>query len=245
MRTILTLDDQLLSEARKLTGIHEKTALVHAGLEALVAGEQALRRAAAGYLEPSLPATPRYRPKRRAPRKDEVDRSEDELFAFEPRDQPSLKLWDLTRSSRLLRQELDREPTAEEIGEWMGLPVTEVLDLMKTAVASMAKPVIGEAEDPRDDIRKALTDRDLADFINLLLRGLSPREELVLRMRFGVGDRQHTRKRISQSFGVTPARIGRIELSALRKCVKEVQRLSAQFETFAEEISRRTSPSAG
>jgi len=62
MRTTLNIDDALLREARRLSGIVEKTALVHAGLEALVARESARRLAALGGSEPRLRAVPRRPP---------------------------------------------------------------------------------------------------------------------------------------------------------------------------------------
>ncbi len=65
MRTTLILDDELLEKARRLSGIKEKTATVHAGLEALVARESARRLAALGGSEPSLRAVRRRRPKPR------------------------------------------------------------------------------------------------------------------------------------------------------------------------------------
>lgn len=64
MRTTLILDDALLEKARALTGIREKTAIVHAGIEALIARESARRLAALGGTEPRLKAVPRRRPGR-------------------------------------------------------------------------------------------------------------------------------------------------------------------------------------
>jgi Arc/MetJ family transcription regulator len=61
MKTTLNLNDELLQEARRLTGIHEKTALVHAGLAALIARESARRLAALGGSQPALRPTPRRR----------------------------------------------------------------------------------------------------------------------------------------------------------------------------------------
>jgi Arc/MetJ family transcription regulator len=63
MRTTLNLDEELIEEARKLTGIHEKTALLHAGLQALVAREAAVRLAAMGGSEPNIRPIPRQRTK--------------------------------------------------------------------------------------------------------------------------------------------------------------------------------------
>ena len=62
MRTTLNLNDDLVARARRLSGIEEKTALVHAGLEALVARESARRLAALGGSQPGLPAPRRRRP---------------------------------------------------------------------------------------------------------------------------------------------------------------------------------------
>ena len=64
MRTTLNLDDDLVARARRLSGIEEKTALVHAGLQALIARESALRLAALGGSEPGLVVPPRRRPAR-------------------------------------------------------------------------------------------------------------------------------------------------------------------------------------
>jgi Arc/MetJ family transcription regulator len=64
MRTTLNLDDALLDEARKLSGLEERTALIHEGLRALIARESARRLARLGGSEPRLRATPRRRPAR-------------------------------------------------------------------------------------------------------------------------------------------------------------------------------------
>ena len=61
MRTTLNIDDELLARARELSGIEEKTALIHAGLEALIAREAAKRLAALGGTQPNLPDIPRRR----------------------------------------------------------------------------------------------------------------------------------------------------------------------------------------
>ena len=65
MRTTLNLDEDLLREAQRLCGLKEKTSVLHAGLEALIARESAKRLAALGGTEKALRATPRRRPKRR------------------------------------------------------------------------------------------------------------------------------------------------------------------------------------
>jgi Arc/MetJ family transcription regulator len=63
MRTTIILDEPLLEKARRLTGVHEKTALIHAGLQALVARESSRRLAALGGSEPRAKAAPRRRPR--------------------------------------------------------------------------------------------------------------------------------------------------------------------------------------
>ena len=135
----------------------------------------------------------------------------------------------LTRTSRSLVQELGREPTAEEIGEHMDLPASKVRKIMKIAQApvSLETPV-GEEEDshlgdfiedknspsPIDEVISA----NLREQTGNVLRSLSPREELVLRMRFGVGEgSEHTLEEVGKSFNVTRERIRQIESKALRK----------------------------
>ena len=135
----------------------------------------------------------------------------------------------LTRTSRSLVQELGREPTAEEIGEQMDLPASKVRKIMKIAQApiSLETPV-GEEEDSHlgDFIedKSALSPVDSVISANLrsttsdVLRSLTPREELVLRMRFGVGEgSEHTLEEVGKSFNVTRERIRQIESKALRK----------------------------
>ena len=135
----------------------------------------------------------------------------------------------LTRTSRSLVQELGREPTAEEIGEHMDLPASKVRKIMKIAQApvSLETPV-GEEEDshlgdfiedknspsPVDEVISS----NLREQTGNVLRSLSPREELVLRMRFGVGEgSEHTLEEVGKSFNVTRERIRQIESKALRK----------------------------
>ncbi len=135
----------------------------------------------------------------------------------------------LTRTSRSLVQELGREPTAEEIGERMDLPATKVRKIMKIAQEPISlETPIGEEEDSHlgDFIedKNATSPIDSVIFTNLkdstrsVLKTLTPREELVLRMRFGVGeDSEHTLEEVGRSFNVTRERIRQIESKALRK----------------------------
>ncbi|HUP63839.1 MAG TPA: RNA polymerase sigma factor RpoD [Thermoanaerobaculia bacterium] len=135
----------------------------------------------------------------------------------------------LTRTSRALVQELGREPNAEEIAERMDMPVSKVRKIMKIAQEPISlETPIGEEEDSHlgDFIedRAAVSPIDHVIVSNLkeqtgkVLRTLTPREEQVLRMRFGVGDgSEHTLEEVGRSFNVTRERIRQIESKALRK----------------------------
>ena len=135
----------------------------------------------------------------------------------------------LTRTSRSLVQELGREPTAEEIGERMDLSAAKVRKIMKIAQEPISlETPIGEEEDSHlgDFIEDknavspidAVVDANLRDSTGRVLKTLTPREELVLRMRFGVGEgSEHTLEEVGRSFSVTRERIRQIESKALRK----------------------------
>lgn len=135
----------------------------------------------------------------------------------------------LIRISRQLLQELGREPTPEEIAEQMELPVERVREIMKIAQepVSLETP-IGEEEDSHlgDFIedQEAPAPAEAASFLLLqeqleeVLHTLTPREERVLRLRFGLDDgRPRTLEEVGQEFGVTRERIRQIEAKALRK----------------------------
>lgn len=135
----------------------------------------------------------------------------------------------LTRTSRALVQELGREPQAEEIAERMDMPVAKVRKIMKIAQEPISlETPIGEEEDSHlgDFIedRGVISPIDHVIVANLkeqtgkVLRTLTPREEQVLKMRFGVGDgAEHTLEEVGRSFNVTRERIRQIESKALRK----------------------------
>jgi RNA polymerase primary sigma factor len=135
----------------------------------------------------------------------------------------------LTRTSRSLVQELGREPTAEEIGERMDLPASKVRKIMKIAQEPISlETPIGEEEDSHlgDFIEdrnavspvESVIGNNLKDQTVRVLKSLTPREEAVLRMRFGVGEgSEHTLEEVGRSFNVTRERIRQIESKALRK----------------------------
>ncbi len=135
----------------------------------------------------------------------------------------------LVRTSRSLVQEYGREPTPEEIAKKMGIPVAKVRKVLKIAQEPISlETPIGEEEDShlKDFIedRSAVSPVDAVIQVNLkeqtqsVLRTLTPREEKVLKMRFGVGDgSEHTLEEVGQSFMVTRERIRQIESKALRK----------------------------
>ncbi|HMC83044.1 MAG TPA: RNA polymerase sigma factor RpoD [Candidatus Polarisedimenticolia bacterium] len=135
----------------------------------------------------------------------------------------------LIRTSRSLVQEIGREPTPEEIAKKMGIPVAKVRKVLKIAQEPISlETPIGEEEDSHlgDFIedRGVVSPVDAVININLkeqtqrVLKTLSPREEMVLKMRFGVGEgSEHTLEEVGQSFAVTRERIRQIESKALRK----------------------------
>lgn len=135
----------------------------------------------------------------------------------------------LIRTSRYLVQEFGREPTPEEIAEKMEIPLDKVRKVLKIArePISLETP-IGEEEDSHlgDFIedKKFMLPSDAAVNLNLaeqtrkVLATLTPREEKVLRMRFGIGEKaDHTLEEVGQDFTVTRERIRQIEAKALRK----------------------------
>jgi len=135
----------------------------------------------------------------------------------------------LVRTSRQLIQELGREPTPEEIAERMELPVDKVKKVQKISKEPISlETPIGEEEDSNlgDFIedKKIISPQDAIMSITLseqtrsVLSTLTPREEKVLRMRFGIGEKSdHTLEEVGQDFFVTRERIRQIEAKALRK----------------------------
>ena len=135
----------------------------------------------------------------------------------------------LIRTSRVLLQELGREPTPEEIAERMDIALDKGKKVLKIAKEPISlETPIGEEEDshlgdfiedkkavnPLDSVVKG----DLAGQTQQVLRSLTEREEKVLRLRFGIGERcDHTLEEVGQDFDVTRERIRQIEAKALRK----------------------------
>ncbi|MDR3135633.1 MAG: RNA polymerase sigma factor RpoD [Deltaproteobacteria bacterium] len=150
----------------------------------------------------------------------------------------------LIRASRYLIQELGREATPEEIASKMELPVDKVRKVLKIAKEPISlETPIGEDGDsflgdfiedttgqtPTDEVIK----KNLSDLIGEVLRTLTKREEKVVRMRFGIGEKSdHTLEEVGQEFNVTRERIRQIEAKAIRK-LKHPSR-SVKFKSFLE-----------
>ncbi|MDO9707369.1 RNA polymerase sigma factor RpoD [Paracraurococcus lichenis] len=135
----------------------------------------------------------------------------------------------LVRTSRQMLHEIGREPTPEELAEKLGMPLEKVRKVLKIAKEPISlETPIGDEEDSHlgDFIedKAAIIPLDAAIQSNLreattrVLSSLTPREERVLRMRFGIGmNTDHTLEEVGQQFNVTRERIRQIEAKALRK----------------------------
>ena len=135
----------------------------------------------------------------------------------------------VVKASRLLVQELGREPLPDEVAERVGFPVEKVRIVMKITrePISLETPINGDEDAYLLDLiedksvitphESALFD-DLIEQVNKTLATLTPREEKVLRMRFGIGEKyDHTLEEVGQVFEVTRERVRQIEARALRK----------------------------
>jgi len=154
----------------------------------------------------------------------------------------------LIRTSRALVQEFGREPTSEEIARKMDIPVSKVRKILKIAQEPISlETPIGEEEDSHlgDFIedRGVVSPAEAVININLkeqtasVLQTLTPREEQVIRMRFGIGDgSEHTLEEVGQRFSVTRERIRQIEAKALRK-LRHPSR-SKKLKTFLENTGK-------
>ena len=135
----------------------------------------------------------------------------------------------LIRTSRYLVQEMGREPTSEEIAEKMELPLEKVRKVLKIAKEPISlETPIGEEEDshlgdfiedknavnPQD----AIVNQNMTEQTRTVLSSLTPREEKVIRMRYGIGEKSdHTLEEVGQHFNVTRERIRQIEYKTLQK----------------------------
>jgi RNA polymerase primary sigma factor len=152
----------------------------------------------------------------------------------------------LIRTSRILVQELGREPTSEELAEKMELPVQKIRRVMRVAQEpiSLETPVGEEDESHLGDFivdQATLSPSEQVINLNLheqtaeVLKTLSPREEKIIRLRFGLEDgSEHTLEEVGQNFAVTRERIRQIEAKALRK-LRHPSR-SYRLKTFLEEV---------
>jgi RNA polymerase primary sigma factor len=135
----------------------------------------------------------------------------------------------LLRTSRTLVQEYGREPTPEELAEKMDMPADKIRKVMKIAKEPISlETPIGEEEDSHlgdfiEDTRtlspsEQVIGKNLSEQTRKVLATLTPREEKVLRMRFGIGEKSdHTLEEVGQDFYVTRERIRQIEAKALKK----------------------------
>jgi len=135
----------------------------------------------------------------------------------------------LVRSQRRLQQELGREPTTDELARRMDLPANKVRKVLRIAQEpiSLETPVGEEEESHLGDFivdRRVISPSEAVINLNLreqtaeVLKTLSPREEKIIKMRFGLMDgSEHTLEEVGQYFAVTRERIRQIEAKALRK----------------------------
>ena len=135
----------------------------------------------------------------------------------------------VVRTSRALVQELGREPTSEEIAKRMDIAVAKVQSVRKVAQQpiSLETPIGEEEESHLGDFIEDRYEQSPAEaviYVSLkeqtehVLKTLTPREEKVIKMRFGVGDgSEHTLEEVGQNFAVTRERVRQIEVKALRK----------------------------
>jgi RNA polymerase primary sigma factor len=150
----------------------------------------------------------------------------------------------LLRVTRLLVQRLGREPSREELAEQMEMPLDKVLQVLKIVKEpiSLETPIGDEAESSLSDFVEdplaplpveAAVQRNLSEQTRKVLATLTPREEQILRMRFGIGQRtDNTLEEVGKQFTVTRERIRQIQAKALRKL--RLTERSRNLERFVE-----------
>jgi RNA polymerase primary sigma factor len=168
----------------------------------------------------------------------------------------------IVRTSRQMMHEIGREPTPEELAEKLSMPLEKVRKVMKIAKEpiSLETPVGDEEDSHLGDFiedKNAILPIDAAIQANLretttrVLASLTPREERVLRMRFGIGmNTDHTLEEVGQQFSVTRERIRQIEAKALRKAQappsrsRKLQELPRRLRRASARARRRASSSS-
>jgi len=152
----------------------------------------------------------------------------------------------LIRTSRAMVQELGREPTSDELSARMEMPVQKIRKVMRIAQepVSLETPVGEEEESHLGDFivdqanvspSEQMINVNLHEQTAEVLKSLSPREEKIIRLRFGLEDgSEHTLEEVGQDFSVTRERIRQIEAKALRK-LRHPSR-SYRLKTFLEEV---------
>jgi RNA polymerase primary sigma factor len=135
----------------------------------------------------------------------------------------------LVRTSRQMMHEIGREPTPEELAERLGMPLEKVRKTLKIArePLSLETPIGEEGDSNLGDLIEdknailpidAVIQSNLRETTTRMLASLTPREERIVRMRFGLGmNSDHTLQEVGQQFSVTRERIRQIEAKALRK----------------------------
>ena len=139
------------------------------------------------------------------------------------------KITKLHQASRILVQKLGREPTREEIDEYMGISSEEVRKIMSigTEPVSLDAPIVDEGggglvdfieDKSRASPVEVAAHLDLTEQIRKILSHLTPREEKILKMRFGIDEKgSHTLEEVGEVYGVNGMRIRQIEFKGLRK----------------------------
>jgi RNA polymerase primary sigma factor len=135
----------------------------------------------------------------------------------------------IVRTSRQMLNEIGREPTTEELAEKLGMPLEKVRKVLKIAKEplSLETPIGDEGDSHLGDFIEdknailpidAVIQSNLRETTTRVLASLTPREERILRMRFGIGiNKDNTLEEVGQQFSLTRERIRQIEAKALRK----------------------------